>query len=94
MRIPLLRGRVFDDRDGANAVFVAIVNETMARTFWPSQDVIGKRFGFTAYGRTYWVRIVGVAGDLKQTGLNEPPREEMYFPYWQAEGTTCSPPRS
>ncbi|HLY20142.1 MAG TPA: ABC transporter permease [Bryobacteraceae bacterium] len=85
MRIPLRRGRLFQEGDGQDAPAVAIVNETMARKFWPGQDPIGKRFKFGGGpGGTPWCRIVGVVGDVRQMRLNEPPRQEMYFPYWQS----------
>jgi putative ABC transport system permease protein len=86
MRIPLRRGRLFQDADGAHAPLVAIVNETMARKFWPNQDALGKRFKFGDSGdKTPWLRIVGIVGDVRQMRLNDPPRQEMYFPYWQAK---------
>ena len=92
MRIPLVRGRLLDDSDGPSAQLVAVVNETMARVFWPNQDVVGKRFRFIVLnGRTPWVQIVGVVGDVKELGLNEPATAEMYFPYWQAEGNYMQP---
>jgi putative ABC transport system permease protein len=89
MRIPLLRGRLFEESDGPDAPRVAIVNETMARKFWPNQDALGKRFGFDRdSGR---IQIVGIVGDVRQMGLNELPKEEMYFPYWQAQGNYMTP---
>jgi putative ABC transport system permease protein len=85
MRIPLLRGRLFQDADGPDAPPVAIVNETMARKFWPDQDALGKRFKFDdADGKTPWRTIAGIVGDVRQMRLNDPPRQEMYFPYLQA----------
>jgi len=84
MRIPLRRGRLFDAGDGPDAPQVAIINETMARTFWPNQDPIGKRFKFDAQN-AQWRSIVGVVADVRQMRLAEPPRQEMYFPYWQAK---------
>src|SRR2546428_4430420 len=92
MRIPLLRGRLFDDRDRPDAPSVAVVNETMARKFWPNQEIIGKRFHFIASnGPTPWIQIVGVVGNVKEMGLDEPSKEEMYFPYWQATGNYMEP---
>ncbi|MGA2736565.1 MAG: ABC transporter permease [Bryobacteraceae bacterium] len=86
MRISLRRGRLFQDGDGADAPPVAIVNETMARKFWPNQDALGKRFKFGDAGdKTPWLRIAGIVGDVRQMRLNDPPRQEMYFPYWQAK---------
>jgi predicted permease len=85
LRIPLYRGRFFDENDGANAPLVAIVNETMARTYWPNQDAIGKQFKLgAAAAPTPWIQVVGVVGDVRQMGLDQPPRQEMYFPYRQA----------
>jgi predicted permease len=87
MRIPLLKGRLFDERDGPAAPLVVIVNDMMARKFWPNEDVLGKRIGVVLGDRgRVWIQIVGVVGNVKQMGLNVPPKEEMYFPYWQANG--------
>lgn len=87
LRIPLHRGRFFDENDGPNAPLVAIVNETMARAYWPGRDAIGKQFKFgPAVAPTPWIQIVGVIGDVRQMGLDQPPRPAMYFPYRQARG--------
>jgi putative ABC transport system permease protein len=93
MRIPLRRGRLFDEHDDRpDAPAVAIVNETMARRFWPGQDALGKRIRYATTDRgAPWARIVGVVGDMRQMGLNEPPLEEMYFPHWQAIGNYMLP---
>jgi putative ABC transport system permease protein len=86
LRIPLERGRFFDGNDGPNAALVAIVNEAMARTYWPNQDAIDKQFKFgPAAAPTPWIRIVGVVGDVRQMGLDQAPWPEMYFPYRQAK---------
>jgi putative ABC transport system permease protein len=87
MRIPLIRGRLFDERDGPDAPSVAIINQTMARKFWPNEDALGKRLRFDlGAGNFRLTQIVGIVGDVKQMGLAVPPKEEMYFPYWQAKG--------
>ena len=92
MRIPLRRGRLFDKGDGPNAAPVVLINETMARKFWPRQDPIGKRIKFgDPQDKTPWCRIVGVVGDVRQMRLNEPPRQEMYYPYWQAKDNWMAP---
>ncbi|HXW93430.1 MAG TPA: ABC transporter permease [Terriglobales bacterium] len=92
LRIPLYRGRFFDENDGPNAPLVAIVNETMARTYWPNQDAIGKQFKFgPATAPTPWIQIVGVVGDVRQMGLDQPPQPEMYLPYRQANGNYMVP---
>jgi predicted permease len=92
MRIRLLRGRFFDDHDGPDAPQVAIINETMARKFWPNEDALGERFRFNLVGGSFRLfQIVGIVGDVKEMGLDEPPKEEMYFPYWQAQGNYMVP---
>jgi putative ABC transport system permease protein len=83
MRIPLRKGRLFDDQDGPQALPVALINETMAKKFWPNEDPVGRRFKDSDAGP--WIQIAGVVADVRQMGLNELPRQEMYFPYWQAE---------
>ena len=86
MRIPMRRGRLFQDADGPNAPPVVIINETMARKFWPNQDPLGKRLKFGDLEEKWpWRTIVGIAGDVRQMRLNEPPRQEMYFAYWQTK---------
>jgi putative ABC transport system permease protein len=89
MRIPLRRGRFFDEHDGALAAPVVLINETMARKFWRNQDALGRRMQLHADGP--WFQIVGIVADVRQMGLNEPPRQEMYFSYWQAEKNWFTP---
>jgi putative ABC transport system permease protein len=92
MRIALRRGRFFNESDGKDAPLVALVNETMARKFWPGQDAIGRRFKLSSpEGNAPWIRIVGITGDVRQMSLSEPPRQEMYFPYWQAKDNWMVP---
>jgi putative ABC transport system permease protein len=92
MRIPLRRGRMLNDSDGKDAPLVAVINETMARKFWPNQDAIGKRFKRAGPDeKAPWVRIIGIVGDVRQMSLNQPPRQEMYFPYWQAKDNWMVP---
>jgi predicted permease len=82
MGIPLLRGRVFTDADAAkNAPPVVIVNETMARRYWPNEDPIGKRFKFGDPNFPQpWQTIVGVVGDVHQEGLENSPGAMAYEP--------------
>jgi predicted permease len=88
----LLRGRFFDDHDGPDAPSVAIVNDAMARKFWPNEEALGKRFRLNLVGGTFRLfQIVGVVADVKEMDLDEPPKEEMYFPYWQAQGNYMVP---
>jgi len=87
MRIPVLRGRLFDERDGPDAPLVTIVNDAMARKFWPNEDALGKRIGVVSRGP--WARLDSNCRrgkQRKQMGLDVLPKEEMYFPYLQANG--------
>jgi predicted permease len=83
---PLLAGRYFNDLDGPDAVPVAIVNEAMARQFWPGQNPLGRRFRMDGDGQP-WVTIVGVVASARQVGLEVSGRAEMYFPSTQAFGS-------
>jgi len=89
MRIPLRGGRLIDEHDGPQAAPVVLINETMARKFWQGQDPLGRRMQLHADGP--WFQIVGIVADVHQMGLNEAPRQEMYFPYWQAEKNWFTP---
>ena len=92
MRVPLIRGRFFDQHDGPDAPPVVIINQTMARTFWSNQDAIGKRMKFGGAGsHSPWSQIVGIVGDVRQVDLSLPPGPEMYFPHWQALGNYMTP---
>jgi putative ABC transport system permease protein len=84
MGIPLVRGRHFDERDQLQSEPVVIVNETMAREFWPGEDAIGKRFRLAGPDSDEpWRAIVGIAGDVRQMGTDAPIKAEMYLPYSQ-----------
>jgi putative ABC transport system permease protein len=84
LQVPLLRGRSFSDRDGADGQRVAIVNETAAKTHWPNEDPLGKRFNFgdPADGSP-WMTIVGIVADTRRAGVDRPVRTESYQPYTQ-----------
>src|SRR6185436_7129867 len=91
MGIPLRRGRFFERTDGARTPPVAIVNETLARQFWPGVEVVGKRF--RTRSDAPWITIVGVAGDVRQMGLDVPVKAEMYLPYAQVHDQPWFAPR-
>jgi predicted permease len=78
----LVRGRLFTSADVADGQQVALVNETMARTYWPGQDVLGKRFR-QGGPRAPWVSVVGVVGDVRHNGLRAPIKEKFYRPHAQ-----------
>jgi predicted permease len=94
MGIPVLRGRSFNDSDNEQSIHVAIVNETMARQYWPGENAIGKRFKLgDPNDDVPWLTIVGVAGDVRQMGVDEPVKAEMYFPYQQSNDQQWFAPR-
>ena len=81
MKIPLLRGRSFTDRDVNGNPNVAIINETMAQKYWPDRDPIGRQF---RYGeKAVPVQIVGVAKNVKYRTLGEDPTPHLYLPLLQ-----------
>jgi predicted permease len=80
--IPLMRGRAFSESDQPNTPAVVIVNETMAKRFWPDQDAVGKRFKF--FGQNYFSLVVGVAKDSKYNFIGEGPTPYIYQPLSQA----------
>lgn len=82
--IPLLRGRVFDDRDGANAPHVAVISESLAKERWPGQDPIGHTIEFgNMDGDLRLLTIVGIVGDVHEYGLDAPPRPTVYVNLFQ-----------
>ncbi len=80
MSIPLLQGRAFTEGDGADAAGVAVINEVMARRFWPDENPIGKRLTF---GGDPPREIVGIVAALKHDNLSAEEAPEMYAPYGQ-----------
>jgi predicted permease len=83
LRIPVVRGRGFDARDGEGAGDVAIVNETLARAAWPDENPIGRTLvqGLGPAERT--LQVVGIARDSKYRSLGEDPRPFIYVPMAQ-----------
>lgn len=86
MNIPLRAGRFFNARDDNKVDLVLIINQTLAERYFPSQDPLGRRL----YLRGVWGRIVGVVGDIKQSGLARPVRPEIYMAYPQFLQVTYS----
>ncbi|HXG65437.1 MAG TPA: ABC transporter permease [Blastocatellia bacterium] len=89
MGIPLVRGRVFTDRDNAAAPGVVIINEAMAREFWPDEDPIGKRLTIgtpeevNLYGKPVTREVVGIVGNVRHEGPTGAEFSEMYVPMLQ-----------
>jgi len=84
LSIPLLRGRTFEETDTENAPLAGLINATMAKRYWPSEDAVGKRFHFGRPGpNDKWITIVGVVGDTRLYGLANAARLEVYVPFRQ-----------
>ncbi len=83
MEIPLLKGRYFNEHDVHEAPPVAIIDDKMAQRFWPRDNPIGKRI--RNGNNPPWVTIVGVAGTVKQYGLDQDLRMVVYSPHAQDE---------
>jgi putative ABC transport system permease protein len=87
-RIPIVRGRSFNSRDGAGSQPVVIISEAMARKFWPREDPLGHRISI-GKGRDVFDEppreIVGVVADVHDDGLNIDPRPKMYVPLAQVK---------
>jgi predicted permease len=83
MRIPLVEGRDFNLADNANGPPVAIVNQTLAREFWPNQSGIGHSLSYGC-DHARILQVVGVARDSRIRSLNEAPLPHVYLPFSQA----------
>ena len=81
MRIPLIKGRFFNQNDNANAPMVIIINESMAKHCWPGQEAIGKRMhaGNPKKGLP-WLTVVGIVADTKPGPRDEPAIDQWYMP--------------
>jgi predicted permease len=79
--IPVLRGRDFTESDGASGSKVTIINEALARKYFPGENSLGRRLRRQEGTFT----IVGIVGDVRQAGLDYDPLAEIYFPYTEAD---------
>jgi putative ABC transport system permease protein len=84
LRIPLVAGRDFDDRDAATAPPVAIVSAALAQREWPGQLAIGRRVRME--GDSVWRTVVGVVREVKHLTLTDVPPGTIYAPYAQSPG--------
>jgi putative ABC transport system permease protein len=92
LRIPLAQGRIWDESENHNAAHVAVINQTMARLYFPAGDAIGHSlkvpemkdeppYTTTASGADTWLQIVGIMADKRDDGLRNPILPEIFVPY-------------
>ena len=80
MRTPIVRGRNFTNADTRDAPPVIIINETMARRFWPNVDPLGERVRVGSGTRTAWATVIGIVGDVRFVSPDMPAAAEAYRP--------------
>jgi putative ABC transport system permease protein len=86
MGVPVIKGRVYTDRDDANAPSFMIVNQKLVHDIFPDEDPIGKRITFGSTDekqQPIWFEIVGVVANVRSLELREEPTAELYFSSWQ-----------
>jgi predicted permease len=92
LRIPLLQGRIWDQTENHNATRLAVINQTLARQYFPNGDAIGHSmkiaaltsqppFRLTALGADGWLQIVGIIADKRDDGMRNPIKPEAFIPY-------------
>jgi putative ABC transport system permease protein len=82
LRIPLVDGRLFDDRDRPGGNPVVIISEAIQARFFPGESAVGRRVRLGNQS----AEIVGVVGNIRRAGLDDTPREDMYFPFEMSPG--------
>jgi putative ABC transport system permease protein len=84
LRIPVIKGRNFEDSDRAAAPLVAVINQSMVREFFPSEDPLGKQLAFARMpGPPQWFTIVGVVADIREYGPDQDQGAAIYMPVQQ-----------
>jgi putative ABC transport system permease protein len=85
LRVPLVQGRFFDERDNADAPKVVIVNQALAQKWFPKQEAVGKRITFDDPRKPdpKWITIVGLVGNIRHQGLDVEAKPEYYLPHSQ-----------
>jgi len=89
LRVPLLKGRLFDERDKADAPGVVIINKSIADRIFAGRDPIGRRLSYTGINSAPHL-IIGVVGDVKITGLDATIKPVLYYPYRQNASPAAS----
>jgi predicted permease len=89
MKIPLIGGRFFTEQDTKDSLKVIVVDENMARRYWPGASPVGRRLKFGgAEDDTPWLTVVGVVGNVKQYALDTDSRVTLYMPQTQSPAGT------
>ena len=83
MQIPLISGRAFTDADRADTAKVAMINQTLARRYFQGKDPVGEELNLGTVSKPDWWRIVGVAGDVRAFGQDQPTHADIYQPFDQ-----------
>jgi len=85
IRTPLLRGRFFAESDNIDAPGVVIINDALAKKYWPNEDALGKRITFsdTRKPDPKWLTIVGIVRSIRHRALDVDPQSEYYLPLAQ-----------
>ena len=94
MKIPVVEGRTFGPQDGATTTPVVLVNETLAKLYWPKESALGHRIRVCCGDKVPWANIVGVMKDVKQGGIDQKTGTEIYFLYDQTVSVFGGAPRS
>jgi putative ABC transport system permease protein len=84
MGIPLLQGRDLTPQDQAGTPLAGLINQSMAQRYFPNENPIGQRVRWSRLNQVQWIEIVGVVGDIKHFGLDEPEEPALYTPYAQS----------
>lgn len=85
MNIPLLQGRNINAQDRAETPMVGLVNEKFVHEYFPNENPIGARIRWARGPKPQWMTIVGVVGDVKHFGLNQPEESAFYYSYLQSD---------
>ncbi len=88
LQIPLVRGRLFTEEEGWEKGGVVLINQAMAKNYWPNQDPLGARLGPSTEGP--WLEVIGVVGDVRESSLDTEAEIAMYLPYRQAPVPTMT----
>ena len=85
LKTPLLRGRFFTEADNSDAPGVAIINDALAKKYWPAEDALGKRITFSDPRKPdpKWLTVVGIVRSIRHRGLDVDPAPEYYLPFAQ-----------